>query len=106
MPSIYQPALIGGRNFQHEPPPSCRRWRSTCRVPAPSDPREVGKSKKFIRDIKAAPSEWCPGAESNHRPLHFQCSALPTELPGRSIGLLIALIVFELNSRSARRYRE
>src|SRR5262249_43429451 len=46
---------------------SCRRWRSTYRVPAPSDPREVGKSKKFIRDIKAAPSEWCPGAESNHR---------------------------------------
>src|SRR6202011_2444953 len=26
---------------------------------------------------------WCPGAESNHRHLHFQCSALPTELPGR-----------------------
>src|SRR5262245_284221 len=27
---------------------------------------------------------WCPGAESNHRHLHFQCSALPTELPGPS----------------------
>src|SRR5262249_49464044 len=27
--------------------------------------------------------EWCPGAELNHRHLHFQCSALPTELPGR-----------------------
>jgi hypothetical protein len=26
---------------------------------------------------------WCPGAELNHRHLHFQCSALPTELPGR-----------------------
>src|SRR5271169_6800957 len=26
--------------------------------------------------------EWCPGAELNHRHLHFQCSALPTELPG------------------------
>src|SRR5579863_2104242 len=25
---------------------------------------------------------WCPGAELNHRHLHFQCSALPTELPG------------------------
>ena len=41
---------------------------------------------------------WCPGAESNHRHLHFQCSALPTELPG--------LIGFELSSGSARRYRE
>src|SRR5690242_6560696 len=29
--------------------------------------------------------EWCPGAELNHRHLHFQCSALPTELPGRRI---------------------
>src|SRR5260221_2370319 len=28
--------------------------------------------------------KWCPGAELNHRHLHFQCSALPTELPGRS----------------------
>src|SRR5438094_5382361 len=27
--------------------------------------------------------KWCPGAELNHRHLHFQCSALPTELPGR-----------------------
>jgi hypothetical protein len=27
--------------------------------------------------------QWCPGAELNHRHLHFQCSALPTELPGR-----------------------
>src|SRR5262249_40566862 len=26
---------------------------------------------------------WCPGAESNHRHQHFQCCALPTELPGR-----------------------
>jgi hypothetical protein len=26
---------------------------------------------------------WCPGAELNHRHLHFQCSALPTELPGQ-----------------------
>jgi hypothetical protein len=26
---------------------------------------------------------WCPGADLNHRHLHFQCSALPTELPGR-----------------------
>src|SRR5262245_24777263 len=29
---------------------------------------------------------WCPGAELNHRHLHFQCSALPTELPGRTLG--------------------
>jgi hypothetical protein len=28
---------------------------------------------------------WCPGAELNHRHLHFQCSALPTELPGHSL---------------------
>src|SRR6266704_5480867 len=27
--------------------------------------------------------KWCPGAELNHRHLHFQCSALPTELPGQ-----------------------
>ena len=28
----------------------------------------------------------CPGAELNHRHLHFQCSALPTELPGQAGG--------------------
>ena len=33
------------------------------------------------RDLLA--QQWCPGAELNHRHLHFQCSALPTELPGR-----------------------
>lgn len=27
---------------------------------------------------------WCPGMESNHRHEHFQCSALPPELPGRT----------------------
>src|ERR1700719_1089973 len=32
--------------------------------------------------------EWCPGAELNHRHLHFQCSALPTELPGHTLGAL------------------
>ena len=49
--------------------------------------RRVGKSKKFMSDINYGPSEWCPGAELNHRHLHFQCSALPTELPG-NLGLL------------------
>src|SRR5215813_9360196 len=42
--------------------------------------------------------EWCPGAESNHRHLHFQCSALPTELPGLFngyIGLLVRRAVIE-----------
>ena len=29
-------------------------------------------------------NEWCPGAELNHRHLHCQCSALPTELPGHT----------------------
>src|SRR5580765_8040722 len=29
---------------------------------------------------------WCPGAESNHRHADFQSAALPTELPGRTIG--------------------
>src|SRR5262245_60827938 len=38
--------------------------------------KKVGKLKVNFR-------WWCPGAELNHRHLHFQCSALPTELPGR-----------------------
>src|SRR5579883_1305663 len=36
-----------------------------------------------MRRINGLEELWCPGAESNHRHLHFQCSALPTELPGR-----------------------
>src|SRR5579883_1933291 len=35
-----------------------------------------------MRRINGLEELWCPGAESNHRHLHFQCSALPTELPG------------------------
>jgi hypothetical protein len=31
-------------------------------------------------------SEWCPGAESNHRHADFQSAALPTELPGHPSG--------------------
>ena len=29
--------------------------------------------------------EWWPGPESNQRHPHFQCGALPTELPGRNV---------------------
>src|SRR5438309_9434664 len=39
---------------------------------------------KFIMSYDAW--GWCPGAELNHRHLHFQCSALPTELPGQAGG--------------------
>src|SRR5262249_6082794 len=38
---------------------------------------------KKLSGIKSEFRWWCPGAELNHRHLHFQCSALPTELPGR-----------------------
>jgi hypothetical protein len=37
----------------------------------------------LCRDLQARLLVWCPGAELNHRHLHFQCSALPTELPGQ-----------------------
>src|SRR5262249_18531103 len=33
--------------------------------------------------VRCSLNLWCPGAELNHRHLHFQCSALPTELPRR-----------------------
>ena len=36
------------------------------------------------RPERAVPEGWCPGAELNHRHPHFQCGALPTELPGRA----------------------
>jgi hypothetical protein len=43
-------------------------------------------NRDFVRknqaESKSNFGEWCPGAELNHRHLHFQCSALPTELPG------------------------
>lgn len=35
-------------------------------------------------------SEWCPGADSNHRHHNFQSCALPTELPGHTGGLLVS----------------
>src|SRR5438876_11183333 len=33
--------------------------------------------------VNSGSSQWCPGAESNHRHCDFQSHALPTELPGR-----------------------
>src|SRR5437588_5935750 len=38
---------------------------------------------KNLSSIRVIFQWWCPGAELNHRHLHFQCSALPTELPGQ-----------------------
>jgi hypothetical protein len=43
------------------------------------------------KDEKRCGAKWCPGAGSNHRHLHFQCSALPTELPGRTLGHALIL---------------
>jgi hypothetical protein len=45
---------------------------------------------------------WCPGAELNHRHLHFQCSALPTELPGHGRSAGRELISIELGSVQIR----
>jgi hypothetical protein len=42
----------------------------------------VGQNLEKATKIKSLKLLWCPGAELNHRHLHFQCSALPTELPG------------------------
>src|ERR1700692_1509824 len=42
--------------------------------------------RKKLSRIKTKFWRWCPGAELNHRHLHFQCSALPTELPGHTLG--------------------
>src|SRR5436190_1252610 len=33
--------------------------------------------------------KWCPGTESNRRHEDFQSSALPTELPGRKVKILL-----------------
>ena len=35
---------------------------------------------------KVRGGKWCPGAESNHRHVDFQSTALPTELPGQTVG--------------------
>src|SRR5437764_4983523 len=42
----------------------------------------VGQNPEKLTNISRLEKWWCPGAESNHRHLHFQCSALPPELPG------------------------
>src|SRR5215831_10534759 len=44
---------------------------------------QTGGSNQSLVWFDGLSNLWCPGAEVNHRHLHFQCSALPTELPGR-----------------------
>src|SRR5579863_3047897 len=44
---------------------------------------DCATSAGITRTSRTVFEKWCPGAELNHRHLHFQCSALPTELPGR-----------------------
>src|SRR6266404_2801464 len=64
--------------------PSCRQaHRTKDGQKFPTPPCRVGEAKKSVKAFNDDFRWWCPGAELNHRHLHFQCSALPTELPGR-----------------------
>src|SRR5262249_43657927 len=45
-------------------------------IPCPTFFRPVGQNREKPSNIKDEKRTWCPGAELNHRHLHFQCSAL------------------------------
>jgi hypothetical protein len=46
------------------------------------NPVKIKSLKPFLIWLQAlAIKVWCQGAESNRRHQHFQCCALPTELP-------------------------
>src|SRR5262249_39559214 len=54
-----------------------------CTWSRPMDADGCEPRRSEFRAYPLGIKSWCPGAELNHRHLHFQCSALPTELPGR-----------------------
>jgi hypothetical protein len=57
-----------------------RRWHQAI---AEQESWLEGVQRGFLDSRSAQQSsEWCPGAESNHRHCNFQSHALPTELPG------------------------
>src|SRR5271154_3582511 len=56
------------------------RWRGL--ITSPGNMHFLGHMFTPAQPPDCRKIEWCPGAELNHRHLHFQCSALPTELPG------------------------
>lgn len=51
--------------------------------------RSKEKPRRIVRPGGVMYIEMWPGADSNRRHLHFQCSALPTELPGRKDLLIV-----------------
>ena len=61
-------------------PRASERGRSRLGGPStrPVGPRSGPHSPRWLRSRV----EWWPGPESNQRHPHFQCGALPTELPG------------------------
>ena len=63
----------------------------SARLASPGTLTYRGRPTWATLDTSATPagSEWCPGAELNHRHRDFQSRALPTELPGLSVGTSI-----------------
>ena len=59
------------------------------------DRNRVARDLEIRRRSAAQPApatlvgHWCRGTESNCRHRHFQCRALPTELPRREVSILI-----------------
>jgi hypothetical protein len=53
------------------------------------DSTELNQERRERKLLKIQSGRWWPGTESNRRHEDFQSSALPTELPGRSLEILL-----------------
>src|SRR3546814_15711929 len=63
---------------------------STTRARRPAPDSSLIRPRLTLQAAPCAPCRratpvwrWSPGSESNRRPTHYECVALPTELPGR-----------------------
>ena len=65
--------------------PVALRLRKGLRASPSACPRAVRLNHGLVEHCGCLEKKWCPGSESNQRHRHFQCRALPTELPGLEV---------------------
>lgn len=75
--------LASGGRCRTRPQSGRRRWRSSWNVATKNATGSTSHPPRPADSPGFREMNWCPREESNPRPSHYKCAALPTELQGR-----------------------